>query len=145
LLVLLVQIVKPHLLRQLLMLLLQLLVLDDITLYLYSMIRYLTNLRQRLLLKGILLLLLEMKVCLSRLSICLLVSLNFRVQLLLLLPQMGPEEWWTQIWIVIDKQIATSEVPSEISWSHTFLPSGLLLLASVTFLQSCGRWCLPYR
>ena len=112
-LVLLVQILKPHLLLQLLMLLLQLLVLDDITLYLYSCIRYMTNLRQRLLLKGILLLLLAMKVHLSRLSICLLLYLNFRVQLLLLLlPQMGPEEWWMQIWIVIEKQIATFEVPS---------------------------------
>ncbi len=85
------------------MLLLQLLVLDDITLYLYSCIRYLTNLRQRLLLKGILLLLLEMKVRLSRLRICLLVSSNVRVQLLLLLlPQMGPEEWWICISIVIE-------------------------------------------
>ena len=83
-LVLLVQIVKPHLLLQLLMLLLQLLqllVLDDITLYLYSMIRYLTNLRQRLLLKGILLLLLAMKV---RLSICLCLHLHVHIQLLLL-------------------------------------------------------------
>ena len=74
-LVLLIQIVKPHLLLQLLMLLLQLLqllVLDDITLYLYSCIRYLADSRQRLLLKGILLLLLEMKARLSRLSICLL-------------------------------------------------------------------------
>ncbi len=61
-------------------------------------------------------LLLEMKVRLSRLSICLLLYLNVRVQLLLLLllllPQMGPEKWWMQIWIVIEKQIASSEVPS---------------------------------
>ena len=111
--VLLIQIVKLHLLLQLLMLLLQLLmlllqllqllVLDDITLYLYSCIRYLTNLHQRLLLKGILLLLLAMK---DRLNICLLLDLNVWVQLLLLvlllLPQVGPEEWWIQIWIVIE-------------------------------------------
>ena len=71
---------KPHLLLQLL----QLLVLDDITLYLYSMIRYLTNLRQRLLLKGILLLLLAMKVRLSKLSICLCLYLHVHIQLLLL-------------------------------------------------------------
>ena len=83
-LVLLVQIMKPHLLLQLLMLLLQLLVLDDITLYLYSCIRYLTNLRQRLLLKGILVLLLAMKVWLSRLSICLCLHLHVHIQLLLL-------------------------------------------------------------
>ena len=87
----------------LLLQLLQLLVLDDITeitLYLYSCIRYLTNLHQRLLLKGILLLLLAMK---DRLSICLLLELNVWVQLLLLLlPQVGPEEWWIQIWIVIE-------------------------------------------
>ena len=104
--VLLIQIVQLHLLLQLLMLLLQLLqllVLDDITLYLYSCIRYLTNLHQRLLLKGILLLLLAMK---DRLNICLLLDLNVWVQLLLLvlllLPQVGPEEWWIQIWIVIE-------------------------------------------
>ena len=60
----------------------QLLVLDDITIYLYSMIRYLTNLRQHLLLKGILLLLLAMKVRLSRLSICLCLHLHVRIQLL---------------------------------------------------------------
>ena len=81
-----VQIVKPHLLLQLLMLLLQLLqllVLADITLYLYSCIRCLTNLRQRLLLKGILLLLLAMKVRLSRLSICLCLHLHVHIQLLL--------------------------------------------------------------
>ena len=104
-----IQIVKLHLLLQLLMLLLQLLqllVLDDITditLYLYSCIRYLTNLHQRLLMKGILLLLLAMK---DRLNICLLLDLNVWVQLLLLvlllLPQVGPEEWWIQIWIVIE-------------------------------------------
>ena len=105
--VLLIQIVKLHLLLQLLMLLLQLLqllVLDDITLYLYSCIRYLTNLHQRLLLEGILLLLLAMK---DRLNICLLLYLNVWVQLLLLvvlllLPQVGPEERWIQIWIVIE-------------------------------------------
>ena len=85
--VLLIQIVKLHLLLQLLMLLLQLLqllVLDDITLYLYSCIRYLTNLRKRLLLKEILLLLLAMKDWLSRLSICLCLHLHFHIQLLLL-------------------------------------------------------------
>ena len=56
-----------------------------------------------LLLKGILLLLLAMK---DRLNICLLLDLNNWVQLLLLvlllLPQVGPEEWWIQIWIVIE-------------------------------------------
>ena len=73
--------------------------------------------RQHLLLKGILLLLLAMKDCLS---ICLLICLNVWVQLLflllLLLPQMGPEERRIYISIVISKQIATSEVPSEIRW-----------------------------
>ena len=80
---------KPHLLLQLL----QLLVLNDITLYLYSCILDLANLRQHLLLKGILLLLLDIKVLLSILSICLLLYLNFRFQLLLLLlPQFGPRD-----------------------------------------------------
>ena len=110
--VLLIQIVKVYLLLQLLMLLLQLLVLDDITLYLYSCIRYLTNLRQRLLLKGILLLLLAMK---DRLNICLLLYLNVWIQLLLLLlPQMGPEERWIRIPISIGEKTCVSEVPSEV-------------------------------
>ncbi len=71
---------------------LELLVFNDITLHLYSCILDLIHLLQRMLLKGILLLLLDFKLRLQRLRVCLMLVLQVQIQLvLLLLPQMGPK------------------------------------------------------